>query len=233
MSHVRSPWIALALLACGCATASLPPPRGRVGVGVLDVDSTPPADGVTVVRRDPPLAPDEGPVSATETPARFEVKPGKYEVALWRDGGRYAYDLRVDVRELERHELEVELRSSDRYRTQATVFAGIGLAATGALGFVCADKHNQACGGAAAVAALTGIVGWYAVQAWRHDGRLLTAETTSLGKKAPPPVLRAAPPAAASADAAEAPAPAAAVAKKPAEEKKPAAAAKKARKTAP
>jgi hypothetical protein len=45
------------------------------------------------------------------------------------------------------------------------------------------------------VAALTGLVGWYAVQAWRHDGRLLAAETTSLGKKAPPPVLRSAPPA--------------------------------------
>jgi hypothetical protein len=222
MSHVRSAWFAVGLLACGCATASLPPPRPRVGLGVLDIDSSPSADAVSVVRRDPPLAVDEGAISATQTPARFEVKPGKYEVALWRDGGRYAYDLRVDVRELERHELEVQLRSSDAYRVEATVFAGLGLAATGALGFICADKHNQACGGAAAVAALTGVVGWYAVQAWRHDGRLLASETTSLGKKAPPPVLRAAPPA--PPPPAEAPAAAAA-------EKKPAA--KKQKKTAP
>jgi hypothetical protein len=218
MPHVNSTWFAIGLLACGCATAPLPPPRPRVGLGVLDLDSSPRADAISVVRRDPPLAPDEGPLAATETPARFEVKPGKYEVALWRDGGRYAYDLRVDVRELERHELEVQLRSSDAYRAEATVFAGVGLAATGALGFICADKHNQACGGAAAVAALTGIVGWYAVQAWRHDGRLLAAETTTLGKKAPPPVLRAAPPPAA-------PAPPAAVERK--------ADAKKAKKPAP
>jgi hypothetical protein len=195
MTPVKFTLLAVAAFAAGCATVPLAPPTPRVGMGVLDVAATPTADLVTVVRQKPPLAADEGPAFSSESPARFTLRPGLYRVELSHDGGRYGYDLAVEVRELERQQLEVELRSSRAERVEATVFAGIGLASTGALAGICASRRNQACAGAAGAAALTGIVTWFAVNAWRHDGRILASETTSLGTVAPPPVLRAPPPA--------------------------------------
>ena len=146
---------------------------------------------MVVARRQPPPTPDEEyAFAATETPARFELAPGKYALQLERDEGRYAYDLTVDVKAAERRQLEVELRSSRTARVEPLVFGGLGAAATAGLLAACAANKGQYCAGAAGAAAVTGLAGYFAWYAWQHEGRLVSSEAEPIaapaaaGKKA-------------------------------------------------
>jgi hypothetical protein len=177
-------FIAAAMLLCGCRTIA-PPSAAQPGMGVLDVRSSPAADRVVVTRQEPAPQPDEEyAFAATETPARFELAPGKYALQLERDGGRYAYDLAVDVKAAERRQLAVELRSSRAARVEPLVFGGVGAAATAGLLAACAVNRDQYCAAAAGVAALTGLAGYFAWYAWHHDGRLVSSQAAPVA--APP-----------------------------------------------
>jgi hypothetical protein len=172
-------FIAAAMLVCGCRTIAPPPPPR--GFGELVVRSSPAADRVVVTRQEPAPQPDEEyAFAATETPARFELAPGKYALQLDRDGGRYAYDLTVDVKTAERRQLAVELRSSRSARVEPLVFGGLGVAATAGLLAACATNKDQYCAGAAGVAALTGLAGYVAWYAWQHEGRLVSSEAAPI-----------------------------------------------------
>ncbi len=176
--------IVAAVLLCGCRTIAAPPPVQR-GMGVLDVRSSPAADRVAVTRQAPAPEPDEEyAFAASDTPASFALKPGKYALRLERDEGRYAFDLTVDVKAAERRQLSVVLRSSRAARVEPLVFVGLGLAATTGLAAACAVNKGQYCAGAAGVAALTGIAGYFAWYAWQHDGRLVSSQAEPLA--APP-----------------------------------------------
>jgi hypothetical protein len=206
MAHARPFPLVLALALAACATAPVKAPRPQRGVGVVEIASSPEADWVALTRQQPPLKPEETPlvVRGADAAERLELAPGKYKVELSREGGRYGYDLSVDVRELERQRLAVELRSSPAERVQPVVFAGIGAGITAGLAAACGiHPSSQACAGAAGVAALTGVVGWFAWKAWHRDGRLVASERVSLrGAVAEGPAEGAPPAAQASAPAA-------------------------------
>jgi hypothetical protein len=178
--------LAAAILLGACRTVAPAPLTPPQGMGVLDVRSSPAADRVVVTRESPPPQPDEEfSFAATETPARFTLAPGKYALQLERDGGRYAYDLTVDVKAAERRQLAVELRSSRAARVDPLVFWGVGLASTAGLAAACAAESGQYCAGAAGVAVLTGIAGYVAWYAWHHDGRVVSSEPTTAPATAP------------------------------------------------
>jgi hypothetical protein len=177
--------IAAAVLLCACRTVAPPAVPAKRGMGVLDIRSSPAADRVVVTRQQPPPKPDEEyAFAATETPARFELAPGKYALQLDRDEGRYAYDLTVDVKAAERRQLEVELRSSRAARIEPLVFGGLGAAATAGLLAACAVNKGQYCAGAAGVAAVTGLAGYFAWYAWHHEGRLVSSEPAPVARPA-------------------------------------------------
>jgi hypothetical protein len=193
MAHVRLWCLALSALAAlgatGCATATAParPDRPARGLGLVEIESSPAADAVVVRPVKAPGAADE-PRAAPGTPARFELPPGSYHVELDRDGGRYAYDLDVDVRELERRHLAVQLRAAGAERRQATFFTAVGAAAAGSLAVACAThRGSQACAASIGVAALTGIVAGAAIYAWTHSGRVEADEVTVFERPPPPP----------------------------------------------
>jgi len=182
--------VVAAMLLCGCRTLA-PPSAAQPGMGVLDVRSSPAADRVVVTRQEPAPQPDEEVTfTASETPARFELAPGKYALQLERDGGRYSYDLGVDVKAAERRQLAVELRSSRAARVEPLVFGGLGAAATVGLLAACATNQGQYCAGAAGVAVLTGIAGSFAWYAWQHDGRLVSSQSAPIAAPAGPDQAR-------------------------------------------
>jgi len=169
--------IAAAMLLGACRTVAPPAPRAPRGMGVLEVRSSPAADRVVVTRQVPAPQPDEEfAFAATDTPARFELAPGRYALQLDRDEGRYAYDLTVDVKAAQQRQLAVELRSSRSARVEPLVFGGLGAAATAGLLVACAANKGQYCAGAAGMATLTALAGSFAWYAWRHEGRLVSSE---------------------------------------------------------
>lgn len=151
------------------------PPAPRTGSGVVELVTSPTADSVVV---DPvkPVDPEQPRYTATATPARFELPPGKYRVSLASGGTRYAYDLNVDVKPRQEQRLEVELRSSGGERAAPLVFAGLGAGAAGGLAYICSQGTTKACAGAAGAAALTALVSYAAYYAWSHDGRIVKTE---------------------------------------------------------
>ena len=183
--------IVAAMLLSACRTIAPSAAPAAPGMGVLDLRSSPAADRVVVTRQEPAPKPDEDyAFAAAETPARFELAPGKYALQLERDEGRYAYDLTVDVKAAQRQQLVVELRSSRAARVEPLVFAGLGAAATAGLLVACAANKGQYCAGAAGVATLTGLAGYFAWYAWHHEGRLVSSEASPVAASAAEPTAR-------------------------------------------